>query len=305
MFLQEQEGYVIIPSDLKQTFENKFSVNVGQNEIIKMKNNGVITDRDLSIAKFLFQFKFATTDQIFRFLKENKTKVNLKNRLDKLVKYRVLNKFMLSTIEEDSIAPGAFEVYCLDLGGRYLLSHYSNEDTSDWYTTVNMRSSENISKNLFVTEFYLRLLETCPDKLTYFKNEPDIRVGKKNVIPSFDMCLEVNGQRKYFVGEVVREDDVPVLFREKAMKLESLICTNAWKKYYYDSQTTPILFVFGDSDVTSLEAGKILSETTEIEGFRLSTDQRIQQVLYEAGAFLKYIKEKEVLQEIKAVTFAP
>ena len=306
MYLLASDGYSIIPSDLKQTFENKFTVNVGQNEIIKMKNNNVITDRDLAIAKFLFQFRFATSDQIFRYLKESKTKINLLNRLDKLVKYRILNKFMLSDIEEDSIAEGAQTIYCLDLGGRYLLSHYSNEDVSDWYTTINMKASEIISKNLLVTEFYLRLLETCPNKLSYFKNEPEIRVGKKNVVPSFAMCLEINGQKKYFIGEIVRaEDTASGLFREKALKLESLICTNAWKKYYYDSSQTPLLFAFADSDLTALEAGKIIAETTEIAGFRLSTDERLQKIIYETGAFLKYIPEKEILQEIKAVTFAP
>ena len=306
MFLPANDSYFTIPSDLKQTFENKFSVNVGQNEIIKMKNNNIITDRDLAIAKFLFQFRFATADQIFRYLKESKTKINLQNRLDKLVKYRVLNKFMLSDIEEDCIAEGAQHIYCLDLGGRYLLSHYSNEDVSDWYTTVNMKASEIISKNIMVTEFYIRLLETCPDKLTYFRNEPEIRVGKKNVVPSFAMCIEINGQKKYMIGEIVRAEDTTAgLFRDKALKLESLICTNAWKKYYYDSQQPPILFAFGDSDLTALEAGKILAETTEISSFRLSTDDRIQKTLYDTGAFLKYIPDKEVLQEIKAMTFTP
>ena len=71
MYLREQEGYITIPADLKQTFENKFSINVGKNEIIKMKNNNVITDRDVAITKFLFQFRFATVDQIYRFLGEN------------------------------------------------------------------------------------------------------------------------------------------------------------------------------------------------------------------------------------------
>lgn len=305
MYLREQEGYITIPADLKQTFENKFSINVGKNEIIKMKNNNVITDRDVTITKFLFQFRFATVDQIYRFLGENKTKINIKNRLDKLVKYRVLNKFMLSEIEEDRIAPDAFEIYCLDLGGRYLLSNYSNEDTTDWYSTINMKSSEIISKNILVTEFYLRLMEICPEKVSYFKVEPDFRVGKKNVIPSFEMCLKIGGQNKYYLGEVVREYDFPIYFREKAMKLESLLCTNAWKKYYYDSETPPILFVFTDTDLTALETGKMISETSEIKNFRLSTDERVKRTLYDTGAFLRYLPEKELLQEIKAVTFKP
>lgn len=306
MYLQQKEGEtIIVPADLKQTFENKFTLNIGKNEIIKMKNLNVITERDIKIAKFLFQFKFATADQIYNLLGEESSKVNLKNRLDKLVKYRVLNKFMLSDHEEERIAPDAFEVYCLDLGGRYLLSHYSNEDTSDWYSIVNMKSSEIISKNLLNTEFYLRVMQTCPEKISHFKTDPELRVGKKNVVPSFEMCMKISGQTKYFIGEVVREYDFPVYLREKAAKLESLLTTNAWKKYYYETDSPPILFLFADSDRTALEAGKLITETTEIRNFRISTDERIGRVLYETGAFLRYIEEQDVLQEIKAVTFKP
>lgn len=305
MYLQNKDGYIIIPADLKQTFENKFNLNIGKNEIIKMKNNNVITDRDVTIATFLFQFKFATAEQIYKLLGEDKTKVNLKNRLDKLVKYRVLNKFMLSEFEEEKVASDAYEIYCLDLGGRYLLSHYSNEDTTDWYSTINMRTSEIISRNILTTEIYLRIMQTCPNKLVHFKLEPEIRVGKKNVIPAFEMAMKINGQIKYFVGEIVREYDFPSYFREKAFKLESLLTTNAWKKYYYDTDTSPILFVFSDSDLTALESGKLINETTEIKSFRLSTDERIQRELFDTGAFLRYLPEEEVLQEIKAVTFKP
>lgn len=305
MYVKQQEGVIDIPAELKQTFENKFTLNIGKNEIIKMKNSNVITDRDIKITKFLFQFKFATAEQIYKLLGEDTSKVNLKNRLDKLVKYRVLNKFMLSDFEEEKILPDALEIYCLDLGGRYLLAHYSNEDTSDWYSTINMKSSEIISKNLVTAEFFLRLMYTCPEKISHFKVEPELRVGKKNVIPSFEMCMKINGQTKYFIGEVVREYDFPIQLREKMAKLESLLITNAWKKYYYDTDSAPIMFVFADKDITALESGKLITETTEIRNFRLSTDERMQKELFSTGAFLRYLEEQDVLQEIRAVTFKP
>ncbi|MDF2879483.1 MAG: hypothetical protein K0R54_40 [Clostridiaceae bacterium] len=305
MYLREDQDYHVIPADLKQTFENKFNLNIGKNEIIKMKNNNVITDRDIKIAKFLFQFKFATISQIYKVLNEDKTKVNLKNRLDKLVKYRVLNRFMLSDIEQDKVEQDAFSIYCLDLGGRYLLAHYSNEDTTDWYSTINMKSSEIISKNLLTTEIFLRIAETCPDKLNHFTIEPEYRVGKKNVIPSFEMCMDVGSSKRYFIGEAVRDYDFPIYAREKIAKLESFLTTNAWKKYFYDTDQPPILFVFADSDFSVLEYSKMVTETSEIKNFRLSTDERIQKTLYETGAFLKYLPDQQVLQEIKAVTFKP
>lgn len=291
--------------DLKQLFANVFTLNIGKNEIIKMRNNNVITDRDMEITKFLFKFKFATARQIYKLLKIDPANINLKARLDKLVMYRVLNKFMLHDGTHEKIEADALEIYCLDLGGRYLLANYSNEDTNDWTSTVNMKASELIAKNLVVTEFYLRLIETCPEKLVYFKVDPELRVAKKTVMPSFEFALKINGQNKYFLGEVVRDYDFPILFRDKVEKLESLLKTNAWKKYFYDSDSEPALLIFADNDKNALEASKIITETSEIDKFRLTTDERMNRVLYETGAFLKYVKEENALQEIKAVTFSP
>ena len=231
MYFKQDGNISLIPSDLKQVFENKFTLNIGQKEIVKMKNNGVITNRDLCITKFLFKFKFATLDQLYKYLwliddkdEDIASKQIIKNRLDKLVKYRILNKFMLTKdVTAEVICREALEIYCLDLGGRYLLSHYSSEDTTDWYSIVNMKSSDIINKDLFVTSFYLSILSTCPNKLVYFNVEPDIRVAKKNVIPSFDFCLDINGNKAYHIGEVVRGINFPVQFRERAYKFTELL----------------------------------------------------------------------------------
>lgn len=313
MFIKQGENISQIKEGMKQVFDHNFTINVGQKEIIKMKNAGVITDRDLAIAKFLFQFKFATAEQIHDYLSLTKTKDNevgslnnITNRLNKLVKYRVLNKFMLTDdLTEEKILSEALNFYCLDLGGRYLLANYSNEDTSDWYSVINMKGSEIINKDLCVTEFYLSLMKTIPEKLVYFNPEPDIRVGKSNINPSFDMCLDNSGNKSYFVGEVVREYDFPVYFREKAYKLENLFESNGWKKYYYNSPTPPVLFILADTDKTAFEVSKMITETTEMQRFRVTTDKRMKKPLYEVGAFLRYSEKDEVLQEIKATMFLP
>jgi hypothetical protein len=305
MYLKDITHFAEIPPDLRQTFENQFNLNVGKNEIIKMRNGNVITDRDVAIAKFLFQFRFATAEQIYRLIGDDKSKSNIRSRLDKLVKYRVINKFMLGSYEEERVAHDAFQGYCLDLGGRYLLANFSNEDISDWYSTVNMRTSELISKDLAVTEFYLRVWETVPDRLLYFKVNPEFRVGKKSITPSFEMGMSIGGMHRYFVGEVFRDFDFPMYARERIAKDESLLMTNAWKKYYYDTDAAPVLFLVAGDDVNALELSKLTAETTTIENFRITTDIRLKKVLYDTGAFLKYESTKGVLQEIKASTFRP
>lgn len=303
MYIPKQEGVVKIDADLKQTFANKFTLNIGKTEIIKMKNNNVLTERDVKIAKFLFQFRFATVEQIHSFLGEKSTIENLRGRLEKLTHYRILNKFMLGAYEYDNIQPEAFEIYCLDLGGRYLLANYSNEDTTDWYSAVNMVGSEIVSKRLFITQFYIRLRETLGSRLVHFRAEPEFRSGKKTIIPSFDFSIQEGLLTRNYIGEVVREFDFPVNFREKAAKLEQLLTTNAWKKYYYDLDEVPVLFVFGEDDYNALDAAKMITHTTEIERVRFSTDERILQDLSEAGTFLKFNLENGVLQETKAKIF--
>ncbi len=306
MYIANTHKSLIFQSDLRQVFENSFSLNVGQNEIIKMRNNGIITDRDLTISKFLFHFKFATAEQLNRLTRDDSKLSNFTSRLNKLVQYRILNKFMLSKGGNTKVAQEALHIYCLDQGGRHLLMNYSNEDVWDWCSTANMKASEIISKELLVSEIFLRLKETCPNKISYFKTYPEFRIGKKIVIPSFEMSMFIKGENKYFIGEVVRASDLPVLFRGRVNKLEGVLCSNAWKKYYYESQTPPVLFIFADTDETAFECSKLIRCTSEIENFRVSTDMRLKRPLYDTGAFLRFESDPApCLKEIKAVTFEP
>ena len=119
-------------------------------------------DRDMNIVKFIFKYRFATAEMMFRYLGEESKIENVQSRLDRLVKSRILNKFMLSRMEGDTLSPDALHIYCLDVGGRTLLTHYSNEDTTNWYTTENMKGSEVISRDLVTANFYIKLCANLP-----------------------------------------------------------------------------------------------------------------------------------------------
>lgn len=331
MYIKKDDTISSITEDLEQVFENKFTINIGQKEIVKMRNNGAITDRDLTLAKFLFKFRFATFNQIYRYLEliaileaklgtnskiegeavetiEISSEVGIKNRLEKLVKYRILNKFYLADIvEAESVKEkqDALPIYCLDLGGRYLLANYSSEDTTDWYTTVNMKASILVRKSLIATQFYLRILETGSSNMEYFNIEPEMRASNKNIIPLFDVCFNINNIKSYFIGEVVNSYDMPVNFRDRVFKLESLLETNAWKKYYYDSNSSPVLLLIADTDETALEIGRLITGVTEMNKFRITTEERMKRSLHDLGAFIKYVQERDEIQEIRAMTFAP
>lgn len=312
MHLMENENILKVNDSFRQVFENKFTINIGLKEIIKMKNNGAITDRDLKITKLLFSFKFATIEQVYEYLMLTASEepvaamINIKSRLDKLVKYRVLNKFILTKDPViESVQPEAIHFYCLDLGGRHLLSHYSTVDVVDWYTIENMKSSTIVIKDIQVLNFYLSLLRTCPDRVTYFNPGQDMKLGKKNFTPDFEFLMENVGSKSYFIGEMVLSSDFPLVFRDRLLKIEELLLTKAWKKYYYDSDLSPVLLLVVEDDDIARELGEMLSEVSELERFRITTLDRINMPLHELGAFLKFEEKGQPLKEIRASSFLP
>lgn len=69
MYLDNTNGFKAIPQGYKQVFQNKFTNSISKNEIIKMKDSGILTDRDLEIALFLLEMRFATLEQIYDYLR--------------------------------------------------------------------------------------------------------------------------------------------------------------------------------------------------------------------------------------------
>lgn len=317
MYIKKTNDYRMIPEGLKQVFQNDFTNNISKNELIKMRNEERITDRDLEIIKFLFKFKFATLKQIISYLQclnIQVTEMVLRARLEKLIQYRVLNRFMFSD-EKGShihIQSDALVIYCLDIGGKFILTNYSSEDTYGWSINENMRTSENISKNLMTVEFYLKILCICPNKLVYFNINPELSLARMVVSPSFEMCIKVNGEKKYFLGEFARDYDLNLNFRQKSIKFENILMTNAWKKYYFDTEKPPVLFIFADSDYSALKLGEITSSMTRIENYRLTTFDRFANLanvddknLSTKGTFLKYLPETKNLKMVNSKIFLP
>lgn len=317
MYIKDSETLQSIPDGYKQVFKNKFSTSIAQFQILDMKNSGVLTERDLAITKLLFKHRFATLYQIYDYLKEigmltqkkakegeevQETSINsIKSRLEKLVKNRILNEFMLSLIPDNRIESDALIIYCLDLGGKYLLKSYSDEDTSDWYSAMNYKASSHISKDLLITDFYLKLLHSCKSKVRYFEVKPLRKSEKINIIPSFEFGLMHNDKMRYFVCEVVREVDIPDHFTKKVDKLEKLIETNAWKKYFYDTDSAPVLMIIAEDDLLAKDCAKLVVNTTTITRYRISTDNKLKGEL--SDAFLLYDKDKDTLVPTHAGIF--
>lgn len=295
-----------IPNDYRQTFRYPLSVaSVSKQAIMKMKLAGTITERDIKICHFLFTHTFATALQIQKYFAGEYEYQSIKNRLDKLVQNRIINQFSLGEVEGEKIETDALMIYCLDFGGKYLVTHFTNEDTTDWFSHENVQGSENIARDLMITEFYLQLMSSVPDKVQHFKKNPNMRVNGKNIVPAFEFSYQHGFEKKYIVGEVVRSNEAFVTFKDKIHKVEPLFTTNAWRKFFVDVEIPPALFVLTEDDLTARDAGTVLSNGTEIDRFLLTTTDRIGRQFGEKGAFLRYLPTTNQLREVAFADFKP
>lgn len=306
MYVKQNTEFHLIPERLKQTFHHEFNSNVSKNVVLEMYHTGRITERDLSIIKFLFIFKFATAEQVASLLGGEQTIGAVAARLDKLVNQRILNKFLLSPVLENRIYPDALQIYSLDLGAKHLLTQYSRFDVEDWVSSENYKTSDLIAKDLITVNFYLALRQQMGQRIEYFRSSNPLQLGRNTLSPSCEFSiLGIADQRTYMIGEVVQSYDMPFLFRERAAKLESLLMTNAWKKFFFDGQEAPFLLLICENDLLASEAAELLSTTTDITRYRLTTLERMQKPLHEVGAFLRYDAETGDLYEVASQIFAP
>lgn len=302
-----------VASFYEQNFKNEFTLTISQHTIIQMKNSGLFTQIDVEICKFLFEFNFGTAAQIYKYFAAKFPDVNLdgvesfKKRLDLLVQNRVLNKFMLVDQKEKKVVyDDAFQIFCLDLGGKYLLGNYSQCELTNWSTSLNMKSPGLIFKTLDILDFYLNLITTCGKKVMNFRLNPMLRMGKVLSNPDVDMSLTIKGIERHFIVLFISGDDFPHRYKEKAYQLELLLSTKAWSKYY-GSDKMPMLLLVADNDSAALEIGKFtdaLLQDIPNSSFALSTITRLKQrKLNEAGCLMRL--NSGSLQEIKAVAFDP
>lgn len=275
----------------KQIFMNKFTTTVSKNEVIKMYNEGKLTDKDLLVCEFLFNNRFATLYQINAMLRANGHTDLQSQRAFKLSQNRIINRFLLSEEEDVQFNDDSKMIYCLDIGGKYLLTHYSSLDTTEWLTSNNMMSQDIVENVLMANDVYIKLLTTIKDKLVSFRILEERRVGKQSTTIDFDFGIKLNEDTvKYYICNFFRESDMSKNFQNKAVKLESLITTNGWKKYYFGGENAPACFFVGESDSSALNIATQINECYSFAGKdRYSTFSRlIEKNLYDRDIFLKY-----------------
>ena len=214
-----------------KTFDGKDGY-VSMNQIVHKINIGHITDIHFEILDLVNEFEFITSRQLFQMLQikgiDPKSQDKLNNKLDALVKSKILTRYYFTSDE----GKGIYRIYCLEKMGKYLLT--SKEIDCKWQPTDNTKPVPMIKKRLAGNQVLIAYLRKVKAFDSYIV-KPALTaktVGKVFKATGGAVKLTKNGKSIQFLFEVFRrENDWPKKLVEKM---------NLYKDFYEN-------FVPGDS----------------------------------------------------------
>jgi hypothetical protein len=258
-----------------KTFDGKDGY-VSMNQIIHKIDIGHITDIHFEILNLVNEFEFITSRQLFQMLQikgiDAKTQDKLNNKLEQLVKSKILTRYYFTSDE----GKGIYRVYCLEKMGKYLLN--SREIECKWQPSDNTKPVAMIKKRLAGNQVLIAYLRKV-NAFDSYVVKPSLTAkvtGKVFKATGGAVKLTKNNKSIQFVFEVIRRED------DWAKKLVEKM--RLFKEFYenfvqMDSgfQTMPQLILICEDDRHMAEAFKqIVTNSVEIPQIKLyfTTDLR-------------------------------
>ncbi len=128
-----------------KTFDGKDGY-VSMNQIVHKINIGHINEIHFAILDLVNEFEFITSRQLYQMLEikgiDPKSQDKLNNKLDQLVKSKILTRYYFTSDE----GKGIYRIYCLEKMGKYLLN--SKEVDCKWQPSDNTKPVPMIKKRL-------------------------------------------------------------------------------------------------------------------------------------------------------------
>ena len=210
---------------------------VSMNQIVNKINVGHLTDIHFEILNLINELEFVTSRQLCQLLEykgiDYKSQDKLNNKLDQMVKSKILTRYYFSSEE----GKGIFKIYCLEKMGKYLLT--SREQECKWQPTDNTKPIGMIKKRLAGNQAiiaYMRKVKTF-DSYTAKPSLKAKTLGKTFKTTGGSVKLTKSGKTIVFLFEVVRrEEEWKKKFKDK-MQL--------YRDFYQN-------FVPGDSEFTMM-----------------------------------------------------
>ena len=219
-----------------KTFDGKDGY-VSMNQIIHKINIGHITDIHFAILELVNEFEFITSRQIYQMLEwkgiDPKSQDKLNNKLDQLVKSKILTRYYFTSEE----VKGIYRIYCLEKMGKYLLT--SKEVECKWQPSDNTKPVPMIKKRLAGNQVLIAYLRKVKAFDSYVV-KPAINAkisGKVFKATGGSVKLTKNKKSITFLCEVIR--------REKDWQKKLVDKMTMYKEFYEN-------FVPGDSGFSAL-----------------------------------------------------
>lgn len=287
-----ENNYYDINSSFKQTFHHTPSKKVDVSSLIraKVESDEQISELDLKILKVLDKMKFATANLLARELEITIEKVE--RRLNKLIKNKIINSFLLAQIKylsKDEIPNDVQYIYTMDYAGSELLNHFVASYFEEWQTKDACLNSEAISKILISNEFCVKVKERLKEKVKNVIIEPQYPIDKYMLTSNFEIEIEKEDESKIFLGQVIGETYDRYNIIKQLEKLENFISTEGYNKLYGSSHEEPVLmFICANEDIVAQVAETIENLFVKIKIYRLTTMERLAGDLADAGTFIRY-----------------
>ena len=176
------------------------------NQIVHKINIGQINEVHFAIMELVNEFEFITSRQLLQMLEikgiEVKSQDKLNNKLDQLVKSKILTRYYFNSDE----GKGVYRIYCLDKMGKYLLT--SKEIECKWQPSDNIKPVVMMKKRLAGNQVLIAYLRKVKAFDSYVV-KPAITAkmaGKIFKATGGSVKLTKNNKSIQFVFEVIRRE---------------------------------------------------------------------------------------------------
>lgn len=180
---------------------------VSMNQIVHKINIGHINEIHFAILELVNEFEFITSRQLYQMLEikgiDPKSQDKLNNKLDQLVKSKILTRYYFNSDE----GKGIYRIYCLEKMGKYLLN--SKEIDCKWQPSDNTKPVPMIKKRLAGNQTviaYLRKVKAF-DSYTVKPALTAKITGKLFKATGGSVKLVKNNKSIQFLFEVIRRED--------------------------------------------------------------------------------------------------
>ena len=274
-----------------KTFDGKDGY-VSMNQIIHKINIGHINEIHFAILEIVNEFEFITSRQLYQMLEikgiDPKSQDKLNNKLDQLVKSKILTRYYFTSDE----GKGIYRIYCLEKMGKYLLN--SKEIDCKWQPSDNTKPVAMIKKRLAGNQTLIAYLRKVKAFDSYVV-KPAITAkvaGKLFKASGGSVKLTKNGKSIQFVFEAIR--------REEDWQKKTVDKMKLYKDFYKN-------FVPGDSGFSGMPQLILICEDDKhiVESFKeiVKNQVEISQIKLYFTTDLRQNNEtlEETLVEFKVV----